>query len=114
MRVMRMLLYPPPPPGRCEFMVSIALPHTTGVNISMVLADPVKIRAWQINGLPSDNVSTENGIVVSKARRWPLMIDPQGQANKWLKKTEKDSGLDVIKLSEKDFLRTLSNGNRIC
>jgi dynein heavy chain len=34
------------------------------------------------------------------------------QANKWIKNTEKDSGLDVIKLSEKDFLRTLANGVR--
>jgi len=94
------------------YMKGISLPHTSNVNISRVLADPVKIRAWQINGLPSDNVSTENGIIVSKARRWPLMIDPQGQANKWLKKMEQDHGLDIIKLSEKDFLRTLANGVR--
>ena len=33
-------------------------------------------------GLPDDNHSTENGIVMSYARRWPLMIDPQGQANR--------------------------------
>lgn len=52
------------------------------------------------------------GIIVSKARRWPLMIDPQGQANKWIRNMEKDSGLDIIKLSEKDMLRTLENGVR--
>lgn len=40
------------------------------------------------------------------------MIDPQGQANRWIKNMEKDSGLDVIKLSEKDMLRTLENGVR--
>lgn len=37
----------------------------------------VQVRAWAISGLPTDNVSIENAIVVSKARRWPLMIDPQ-------------------------------------
>ena len=52
------------------------------------------------------------GIIVSKARRWPLMIDPQGQANKWIKNMAKDTGLDVIKLSDKDMLRTLENGVR--
>lgn len=68
------------------------------------------MRTWTINGLPTDSVSIENGIIVSKARRWPLAIDPQGQANKWIKNMERESGLDVIKLSDKDFLRTLENG----
>ena len=36
----------------------------------------------------------------------------QGQANKWIKNMERESGLDVIKLSDKDFLRTLENGVR--
>ena len=40
------------------------------------------------------------------------MIDPQGQANKWVKNMERDAGLDVIKLSDRDFLRTLENGVR--
>jgi dynein heavy chain len=35
------------------------------------------IRDWQIAGLPVDSFSTDNGIIVSNARRWPLMIDPQ-------------------------------------
>ncbi len=43
---------------------------------------PVKMWAWNIAGLPSDSLSEDNGIIVSKARRWPLMIDPQvPQAN---------------------------------
>mmetsp|Transcript_28814 Transcript_28814/g.26051 ORF Transcript_28814/g.26051 Transcript_28814/m.26051 type:complete len:505 (+) Transcript_28814:730-2244(+) len=46
---------------------------------------------------------------MSKARRWPLCIDPQGQANKWIKNMEKSKGLFVIKLSDSDFLRTLEN-----
>lgn len=41
------------------------------------LNDPVQVRAWTIAGLPTDNLSVENGIIVAKARRWPLMIDPQ-------------------------------------
>lgn len=43
------------------------------------------------------------------ARRWPLMIDPQGQANKWLKNMEKINSLHVIKLSDSDFVRKLEN-----
>jgi dynein heavy chain len=35
------------------------------------------MRAWNIAGLPSDSLSEDNGIIISKARRWSLMIDPQ-------------------------------------
>ncbi len=39
-----------------------------------------------------------------------LLCALQGQANKWIKNMERESGLDIIKLSDKDFLRTLENG----
>lgn len=37
------------------------------------------------------------------------MIDPQGQANKWVKNMEKANSLHIIKLSDADFVRTLEN-----
>jgi dynein heavy chain len=61
-------------------MKELKVPHTPGAGIVKTLADPVRIRAWNIAGLPTDSVSIENGIIVSKARRWPLMIDPQAGA----------------------------------
>jgi len=37
------------------------------------------------------------------------MIDPQGQANKWIKNMEKPNNLHVVKMSDLDFVRTLEN-----
>lgn len=37
------------------------------------------------------------------------MIDPQGQANKWVKNMEKEFKLSVIKLTDADYMRTLEN-----
>jgi dynein heavy chain len=37
------------------------------------------------------------------------MIDPQGQANKWIKNMEKPNNLAVIKLSDADYVRSLEN-----
>lgn len=37
------------------------------------------------------------------------MIDPQGQANKWVKNMEKENNLAIIKLTDPDILRTLEN-----
>ena len=37
------------------------------------------------------------------------MIDPQGQANQWLKNMEKESKLHVIRFTNSDYMRTLEN-----
>ncbi|KAG2490029.1 hypothetical protein HYH03_011494 [Edaphochlamys debaryana] len=85
------------------------VPCNDRFKLETVLGDPVKIRAWNIWGLPKDDFSTENGIAVDQGRRWPLCIDPQGLANKWIRNMEKDAGLQVIKLSDGNYLRTLEN-----
>uniref|UniRef100_A0A3Q3S6H3 Dynein axonemal heavy chain 7 n=1 Tax=Mastacembelus armatus TaxID=205130 RepID=A0A3Q3S6H3_9TELE len=85
------------------------IPCSASLSLMNTLGDPVKIRAWTIAGLPSDSFSIDNGIIISNARRWPLMIDPQGQANKWVKNMEKVNNLHIIKLSDADFVRTLEN-----
>ena len=35
-----------------------------------------------------DDFSTENGVISTRGRRWSLMIDPQGQASKWIRYME--------------------------
>uniref|UniRef100_UPI00398E73BF dynein axonemal heavy chain 3 isoform X1 n=2 Tax=Pristiophorus japonicus TaxID=55135 RepID=UPI00398E73BF len=85
------------------------IPCSDDFSLSTILGDPVKIRAWQIAGLPVDAFSIDNGIITSNSRRWPLMIDPQGQANKWVKNMEKSNRLGVIKLSDSNYVRILEN-----
>ncbi|XP_028254324.1 dynein heavy chain 7, axonemal-like [Parambassis ranga] len=88
---------------------SRGIPCSSNMSLMSSLGDPVKIREWTIAGLPSDSFSIDNGIIISNARRWPLMIDPQGQANKWVKNMEKANSLHIIKLSDAGFVRTLEN-----
>ncbi len=85
------------------------IPCSETPSLTNTLGDPVKIRAWQIAGLPVDAFSVDNGIIVDNSRRWPLCIDPQGQANKWIKNMEKDLKLQIIKLSDSNYSRTLEN-----
>ncbi|XP_053545345.1 dynein axonemal heavy chain 12 [Bombina bombina] len=88
---------------------SKSIPCSEDFSLSKTLGDPIKIRAWNIAGLPTDSFSIDNGVIVSNSRRWPLMIDPQGQANKWIKNSEKDNQLSVIKFTDADYMRTLEN-----
>ncbi|XP_052759353.1 dynein axonemal heavy chain 3 [Galleria mellonella] len=85
------------------------IPCSDSFSLITTLGEPVVIRAWNIAGLPVDAFSIENGIIVEKSRRWPLMIDPQEQANKWVKNMERENQLKVIKLTDSNYIRTLEN-----
>jgi dynein heavy chain len=86
-----------------------SLPFSPAFSFVNLLAEPVKVRQWNLQGLPADDFSTENGVIVTRGSRWPLMIDPQAQANKWVRKMEGEA-LSVIDLKMKDFLRAIENG----
>ncbi|KAI9209204.1 dynein heavy chain and region D6 of dynein motor-domain-containing protein, partial [Polychytrium aggregatum] len=93
-------------------LLRLKIPHSESVSLWDTLGDHVKLREWELAGLPKDNLSRDNGLIVQNSRRWPLLVDPQGQANKWIRNLEKDNGLDIIKLTDRDFIRTLENAIR--
>jgi dynein heavy chain len=87
----------------------LAVPCSTEFNFVIFMASAVEVRDWNLYGLPNDSFSQENGVLVTRTRLWPLMIDPQGQANRWIKAMYRDKGLKVITLNQHDFMRTLEN-----
>ncbi|KAJ9518808.1 hypothetical protein QJQ45_026081, partial [Haematococcus lacustris] len=94
--------------GWTKEMVLHGIPCSPSFNFITALGDPVKARQWAIWGLPRDDVSAANGIIVAESKRWPLCIDPQGQANKWIRAMEAQNKLVVLKpATDPNYLRTL-------
>jgi len=85
------------------------IPYTKGFDFASFLAKPTDVREWNLKGLPGDAFSVENGVLVTRGRRWPLMVDPQAQANKWIKNLESDRGLKTVDLKMSDWMRTMEN-----
>jgi len=81
------------------------VPYSPSFDFANFLAKPTDVRNWNMAGLPADSFSVENGVITTRGRRWPLMIDPQGQANKWIKNANKDIVVCTLKMP--DFLRKL-------
>ncbi|XP_044766447.1 dynein axonemal heavy chain 6 [Coccinella septempunctata] len=90
-----------------------AIPSCEQFSLIGVLADAYEIRQWNTAGLPRDTVSTENAILVTRSGRWSLMIDPQEQANRWIKQMELPNNLKIIKLTDPNFLRILEMAIRL-
>mmetsp|Transcript_54927 Transcript_54927/g.128448 ORF Transcript_54927/g.128448 Transcript_54927/m.128448 type:complete len:1244 (+) Transcript_54927:3-3734(+) len=84
------------------------IPCGDDFDLRNVMGNPVEIRDWNIQGLPADSVSINNGVMVKRSNRWPLMIDPQAQGNKWIKKKE-GRDLKALKMSNPKLLLILEN-----
>lgn len=89
------------------------IPFSHDFSLETQLGDPVLIREWCIKGLPADNLSVANGIIATTSKRWPLIIDPQSQGNKWIKNLEKANNLKIIKLSNSKFLNIVDSSIRM-
>ena len=62
---------------------------------------------WKSEGLPSDDLSIENALVIFHGQTCPLLIDPSQRATEWLKSHLKESRLEVINQQDANFTTSL-------
>ncbi|CAH0581624.1 unnamed protein product [Chrysodeixis includens] len=73
------------------------------------LLDDATLRDWNYMGLPDDNFSAENGIIVVRATRWPLAVDPQGQALIWISHLEEKNEIQTVDFGQPNYLKIMEN-----
>jgi len=81
------------------FFTKNAIPCSPNSSPLMILTNDAQKAEWNTQKLPSDNVSTENGAILTSSDRYSLMIDPQLQGITWIKEKEKNSGLETTRLT---------------
>uniref|UniRef100_A0A8C5PZV6 AAA+ ATPase domain-containing protein n=1 Tax=Leptobrachium leishanense TaxID=445787 RepID=A0A8C5PZV6_9ANUR len=88
------------------------IPVSDDFSIVRAMASKNEVRRWQNEGLPPDPYSTENAILVKNGQRWPLLIDPHGQAHKWICQLEGDQ-LQKVQVSDPGYLKIVENAIRL-
>ncbi|XP_055643505.1 dynein axonemal heavy chain 6 [Toxorhynchites rutilus septentrionalis] len=86
---------------------NLNIPSSDTFSLVKILGDSFQIRQWNMFGLPRDDISVENAIISTQGGRWPLMIDPQEQANRWIRNMEAKNELRIIKLTDANMMRIL-------
>ena len=84
------------------------VPTTSPFRLEDLLTSEVETGQWSSDGLPSDELSVQNGILTTRASRFALCIDPQMQAVNWIKRREgKKLDGKVKTFNDSDFLKQL-------
>ncbi|CAC5424056.1 DNAH [Mytilus coruscus] len=91
---------------------SAQIPITDKFDLVKSTVDAHQVLKWQNEGLPHDSHSTENALIVKKAQKFPLFIDPQGQAFNYIKEME-GAGLKIVAASDPNYMRTLESAIRV-
>lgn len=90
-----------------DYVRKLEIPLSKDYSFITVLGSEIKINSWNIYGLPRDAFSTENAVIMDNTMRISLFIDPQSQANKWIRNMEKEAELKIVKLTDADYMDTL-------
>ncbi|CAB0008008.1 unnamed protein product [Nesidiocoris tenuis] len=79
-----------------EILEGHKIPVTQHLNIINMLVESATVSEWTLQGLPNDELSVQNALIVTKSSSYPLLIDPQNQAKMWIKNKESTNELQFF------------------
>ena len=79
------------------------------VNLSV---EPIQILNWYNNSLPRDLQSVQNAVLISSCQTFPLIIDPQGQAVRWIKSME-GSHLKILDTEDPHYTQMMERAIKV-
>ncbi|KAL2631405.1 hypothetical protein R1flu_016091 [Riccia fluitans] len=83
---------------------NIGLAYSRDFSLVTFYTTPQDIKAWAAAGLPTDDHSLENGIIVCNTSRPMLVLDPQKQVSRWICSIEDPANISMVDMNSPDVL----------
>lgn len=87
-----------------ELCKQLLIPCSDEFKVAKILASDIQIQHWTLDGLSKDEFSVGNAIILNNSYRFCLLVDPQHQANLWIRKSEQYNKLKVLKFTHINFV----------
>ncbi|XP_071453347.1 dynein heavy chain, cytoplasmic isoform X3 [Hetaerina americana] len=96
----------------CHHLQQAALQFRPDIARTEYLSNPDERLRWQANALPTDDLCTENAIMLKRFNRYPLIIDPSGQATEFILNEFKDKKITKTSFLDDAFRKHLESALR--
>ncbi|KAF7729943.1 hypothetical protein EC973_003356 [Apophysomyces ossiformis] len=95
-----------------DHLMTANIQYKQDVSLTEYLSSADDRLSWQANSLPTDNLCVENAIMLKRFDRYPLVIDPSGQATNFLINEYKDRKITVTSFLDDAFIKNLESALR--
>lgn len=96
----------------CNHLQQAGIQYRTDIARTEYLSNPDERLRWQANALPPDDLCTENAIMLKRFSRYPLVIDPSGQATEFIMNEFKDRKITKTSFLDDAFRKNLESALR--
>lgn len=95
-----------------EQLTSVGVKFETALSTIEYLSHPDERLKWQAHQLPVDDLCTENAIMLHRFNRYPLVIDPSGQASEFIMSYYKERKITKTSFLDPAFMKNLESALR--
>ncbi|CAG0913348.1 unnamed protein product [Notodromas monacha] len=96
----------------CQHLSAAGIQFRPDLARTEYLSNPDERLRWSANSLPSDDLCTENAIMLKRFNRYPLIIDPSGQATEFIMREYSEKKITKTSFLDDAFRKNLESALR--
>uniref|UniRef100_A0A2P2HXP1 Dynein heavy chain, cytoplasmic n=1 Tax=Hirondellea gigas TaxID=1518452 RepID=A0A2P2HXP1_9CRUS len=96
----------------CAHLQQASIQFRSDIARTEYLSNPDERLRWTANALPADELCTENAIMLKRFNRYPLIIDPSGQATEFIMNEYSDKKITKTSFLDDSFRKNLESALR--
>jgi dynein heavy chain 1 len=95
-----------------DVLSTLGVPFRAEIDMKSYLSTPSQQMTWRSFGMSSDELAIENCILLERFNRFPLVIDPSGQASQFFMNKYASQKISQTSFQDASFLKTLASAVR--